>query len=123
MFLEHMCYANCCKVCAMCSQVLLFSVGLHKQTGKVLGAAAWLGVWFPITHVARRWAHNAAKWNAEAGRQIWRERFLPVHRLVWRLILIYLLWNVVELVAAAMSKWLALQFHDKNHFERMQVRL
>lgn len=101
--------------------MLLFSVGLHKQVGNVIGAAAWLGIWFPISAVARSWARHAPTWRVEAGRDVWSDDFLRVHRLIWRLLLVYLIFRIFELAAAAASKWLALQFHDKNHFERMQV--
>jgi hypothetical protein len=81
----------------------------------------WLGVWFPISFVARSWAKQASKWNTQARQTVWNNHFLSVHALVWRLLLVYLLRNVFSVAAAAISKWLSLQFHHRNHFERMQV--
>jgi hypothetical protein len=116
---------NACAASRSCSrdytQVLIFSVGLHHQVGHVLHAATWLGVWFPISFVARSWARQAPHWNTQAGQAVWSNHFLSVHAIVWRLLLVYLLRNVFSVAAAAVSKWLSLQFHHRNHFERMQV--
>ena len=100
---------------------IFVTFGLHRQLAYMLRAALWLGMWFAITGRPRSWALQADDWEQKAGRPLWKPTFLKVHAIIWRLLLTFLLYTIVGLLSAAAGKALSLQFHHKNHFERMQV--
>jgi hypothetical protein len=81
----------------------------------------WLGIWFAAAAVPKTWAEASKEWNDESNKQDWTKQFLKVHGVVWRLLLPYVLFSVVGLLSALAGKLLSLQFHHKNHFQRIQV--
>jgi hypothetical protein len=103
-------------------QGVFLTCGLNHQLTHTLRAGLWFGVWFAITIRPRSWAEEAEGWNKAARKEIWMPTFIRVHAIMWRLLLSYLLYSFVGLLAAAVGKALSLQFHHKNHFARMQVR-
>jgi hypothetical protein len=104
-------------------QVVFITFGLHRQLGYVVRAAMWMGLWFGIGAAPLNWAQKASNWNDKAGEAVWTEAFLDVHRVMWKVLLSFLLYTVTGLLSAVAGKALSLQFHHANHFERMQVRL
>jgi hypothetical protein len=102
-------------------QGVFLTCGLNKQLAYTLRAGLWLGIWFALTARPRAWAEEAEAWKGAAGREVWKPTFIKVHALMWRLLLVFLLYTVVGLLAAAAGKALSLQFHHQNHFARMQV--
>jgi hypothetical protein len=102
-------------------QAVFLTFGLNRQLAYTLRAALWFGLWFAITSRPRSWARQAESWREAAGKSIWEPTFLRVHSIVWRLLLVYLLYKMAGLLSSAAGKALSLQFHHKNHFARMQV--
>lgn len=98
------------------------AAGLHRQLAYTLRAATWFGLWFAIAARPLDWAKKADEWHKQSGQPIWESSFIRAHSVVWRLLLTFLLYTIVGLLAAAAGKALSLQFHHKNHFERMQAR-
>jgi hypothetical protein len=99
--------------------------GLQHQLSYTLRAFTWLGIWFALAQKPLDWAERTSGrygWNARAGRRVWRSQFIHVHHIVWRCILVFALFSVTKLLSAAAGKALSLQFHEANHFEKMQVR-
>ena len=83
-----------------------------------------MGVWFALAERPLNWADKARGefgWNAQAGAIVWRSKFHDVHDIMWRCLLIFALFTVCRLLSAAAGKALALQFHESNHWERMEV--
>jgi hypothetical protein len=102
-------------------QIVFLTFGLHRQLGYVLRNSMWFGIWFAIAQVPKSWADSSDEWNDQANETVWTEQFLRVHRIVWRLLLSYVLFSVAGLLAALAGKLLSLQFHHENHFQRIQV--
>ena len=103
-------------------QAVYLTFGLQHQLGHCFRTFAWLGIWFALADTPLMWDEQSYSWNAQAGTTIWRPKFSSAHSTIWRCILVYALFNVCGLLSAAAGKALSLQFHEANHFEKMQVR-
>lgn len=107
-------------------QMLLTLVNLWCPLKYVVRAGLVLGIWFIIMDPPVRWAKQAQAWQEAgadtAGAFWWTTSFLPVHSVIWRLLLVYLLYTTVGLVRSALGKHLSIHTHHAHHFPKMQVR-
>jgi hypothetical protein len=94
-------------------QALFLTFGLHVHLGLVLRNAMWLGTWFSLTERPLMWAREAEMAN--------RKEFQTAHAYTVRALVALLILSIFSLLRAGLAKFLSLQFHHKNHFERMQV--
>lgn len=113
--------ASCTETRNKALQGVFLTCGLNRQLAKTLRVALWFAMWFVISSRPRSWARQAEAWQDAAGRRIWSSEFSRVHAIMWRLILSYLLFSLVRLLAAAAGKALSLQFHHRQHFTKMQA--
>lgn len=105
-------------------QVLYTIVGLWCPLKYVVRAGMFLGLWFVLMHPPVSWAKQAQEWQ-EAGAATarafsWTTDFLRVHSIMWRLLLVFLLYTTVGLVRSALGKHLSIHTHHTHHFPRMQ---
>jgi hypothetical protein len=105
-------------------QAVFLTFGLHTQLAYLLRSSMWLALWFAVMNTPLSWAKDASVWNdlAERRESVWSEEFEKAHRIVWKLLASYVIYTFLGLLRSATAKYLSLQFHHKNHFERMQVR-
>lgn len=101
-------------------------VGLKDQLGFVLRSAMWFGLWFPIMSKPVALAQDARKWIKQGGRseQVvrWDYGFIVVHEIIWRILLTFVLWEIVQLAKAALGKYMSFHYHHRNHSAKMQVQ-
>jgi hypothetical protein len=102
-------------------QALFLTFGLHVHLGLVLRNAMWLGTWFSLTERPLMWAREAEMANRKAGDEVWTNEFQTAHAYTVRALVALLILSIFSLLRAGLAKFLSLQFHHKNHFERMQV--
>eukprot|EP00892_Ulva_mutabilis_P002303 jgi/Ulvmu1/12073/UM083_0086.1 len=111
----------------MQGSVLFTIVGLWRPLKYVVRAGLFLGLWFTIMARPVQWAKQAEEWQAAAPETArafsWTTNFLSVHRVVWRILLVFLLYTTVGLIKSALGKHLSIHTHHAHHFPRMQEAL
>jgi hypothetical protein len=102
-------------------QAVFLTFGLHVHLGRVLQIGLWLAAWFIVTKLPRHWARKAQQHNELAKRTVWTAEFMTAHAYVTKALIALTLLAALALLRTGFTKFLSLQFHHQNHFDRMQV--
>jgi hypothetical protein len=102
-------------------QAVFLTFGLHVHLGRVLQLGMWMALWYILMKFPLQWARDAKQNNALAQRTVWTDEFTTAHSYVTKTLIALMLLATFTLLRKGFTKYLSLQFHHQNHFNRMQV--